>query len=63
MFLALRIDFIDTHVIGQQAVHADIAEPRVAFYFFQLLLPVGAQSLIGAAGAVPFNPERDQNNA
>jgi hypothetical protein len=48
---ALLVDPVNAHVVGEQTVHADVAEASVATRLPQLRLPVRAQSFVGAAGA------------
>ncbi len=48
---AVLVLAVDAHVIAQQAVHAQIAEPAFLLDEGQLLLPVGPQSFVRASRA------------
>src|SRR5262249_18411533 len=48
---------VNTHVVVQQRVHADIAETDLLLDQRELLLPVGAQSFVSAAGTDAFLPD------
>ena len=55
--LAVRAFLVDAHVVVEKAVEADVTKTDVALDLGELLLPVGAQTFVGAPGTDAVLPD------